>query len=533
MLATINSLLIKPGRILTLLVVCLFSFSMIGQTFEWLKTQSIDYDYNPSMVLYTTASDSEENAYFIGVGEFDGTQPVGYGSLFLKKYNSEGSLLYDKMIYGKASILGAVCDDENNILFYGNHQSTLNLWDEDEINYDGSSDDLFLVKLDDTGTILWTRNLNQLFPSINLLSEVIVHGQGDIWFGIGNWGDSHVIKIDGNGNVVDSIAQIDVNHISGIDIDEDGNVYVTGSCSGETSLFGGVNFPSPFTYSMYLTKYNPVGEPEWVTFTEDITCLFPSVKTGENGNIYWSGQLAIKTLFGDIQAEGPEWVYDFFLAKADSDGEFEWLREVPQVTTGDATIGQLDFIDIQQNGNIVLGGKTRGLIEWEEGLLTDVTDNYYEIIVWEFNPGGGLNWVKTAGGEAYDQVHGVSCTPTGNVYVAGSIGGNAVFDTIANNSEDFVYPFLAKLNTQELVSVITPVSKTSLKVYPNPAHDKLCFDNSNIKSITIYTASGKPVAIDAIVKSSEIKIQNLKSGFYLLKAEDYDGKIMNSRFVKR
>jgi len=357
-------------QVLVVFFTLLTPIAALSQTFEWLKTQSIDYDYNPSMVLYTTASDAEENAYFIGVGEFDGSQPVGFGDLFLKKYNADGNLIYEKTISGKASILGALCDNGDNIFFYGQQRTVLSLWGEAEIGYDGSSENYFLVKLNPDGVILWSKNLNYFFPNHDLYGDIKTNEQGEVLFSLGNWGDSYVIKMDEDGNLLDTITQTNVRNISSIDSDSNGNLYVTGSCSDQTSEFGGVHFPTSFSYSMYLVKYNSDGQPEWVNFVEDITCPFPKIAIDGNDNIYWSGELYFETLFGDIQAEGAAWVFDFFLVKANTDGVFEWLREVPQITTGDATIGQLDFIDIQESGNIVLGGKTRGFVEWEEGVFT-------------------------------------------------------------------------------------------------------------------------------------------------------------------
>lgn len=72
----------------------------------------------------------------------------------------------------------------------------------------------------------------------------------------------------------------------------------------------------------------------------------------------------------------------------------------------------------------------------------------------------------------------------------------------------------------------------NLKVYPNPAYDKIYVESPDIKRITIFNLFGvqmdsKEVNDDSIV----ISTSNFSQGTYILKVEDNEGRIGYSRFV--
>ncbi|MBB6324468.1 hypothetical protein FHS59_000083 [Algoriphagus iocasae] len=75
-------------------------------------------------------------------------------------------------------------------------------------------------------------------------------------------------------------------------------------------------------------------------------------------------------------------------------------------------------------------------------------------------------------------------------------------------------------------------SKPSLKIYPNPATDKLTIELSgdiNIHQIDIYNISGQKVQSSAQI--GELNISELKQGIYLINLKTSEGN-MTSKFVK-
>jgi hypothetical protein len=139
-------------------------------------------------------------------------------------------------------------------------------------------------------------------------------------------------------------------------------------------------------------------------------------------------------------------------------------------------------------------------------------------MIWNVNPLGEINWIKTAASEGYDDSHSISCDPQGNVYLAGIAGGTAVFDTIIYETDDFVYPFLAKLNSQAMTAVAENDGKDEMDVFPNPANDRIFVHSDEPGEISIYNLQGnKMMELKAESDRQTVGIDDLPDGSYLLR----------------
>lgn len=503
-----------------------------SQTFEWLRIHSIDYEWNPDMLLTCTTTDTDGNIYFFGMDEFSlNYGGTALGSLFLKKYDTDGNLLDEHTISGEAAVTGLFSDHSGNIYLFGQYYSNIDFWGELTLLKTDVSINHFYVKIDQSGAVFWGKNMNEFHEFFSNFMDAIADDGGNTYVGFDSWSDSFVVKMNENGEVLSTILQEDVSNISGLALDQNGNLIVAGSCAGWESVFNGTSMPAPFSYTNYLAKYNTESELLWVKFVEDVTCTFTKVVVDENSNIYWSGPLFIATNFDDLQSEGSAWVYDFFIVKLNPAGQYQWLREVPEVTTGDASTGNLNFLDILPNGKIVLTGFTRGSVEWEENLVSNGHDLNLDAIVWQIDEDGEFNWVKTAGGDWRDAAQSVSCDEDGNLYIAGVAGHSVSYDTISLETDEFAYPFLAKLNTEILTNTAENFGGDNLQIYPNPATDFILLKGGVFKWVKIYTLSGRLVKQKNRV-GQKIEIGELDSGIYFLKAELRDGEVLSRSFVK-
>lgn len=498
-----------------------------AQTFQWLATEEIDYTYNPEMIHYATATDELENSYLYGIKEHVDFYNKSYGIVLLNKYDAEGQLLWSKEIDGLSSACGIETNTSGDVYIIGSYRADLNFWDEGSLEYSGTDEKGFLAKIQSDGSFSWALGLFDLYTASTIPTDIVVNGDGNVFVGHTGWPESFISEFNEDGDLVTDITQTSAGLISGIDVDSEGNIYSAGSCSGIESLFGGVNFSSSLSYSLYIAKYDDSGTPLWVEFIEDVTCVRPAVRVSNDGGIYLSGPLASATMFGDYPAEGPSWVYDFFLTRLSPEGEFEWVWEVPQEALGDAGPGPLNHIDVTSEGNVVFTGVTRGSVDWGSGLESEA-NLYYDIFLTEINSEGEMLWVKTAGGVFYDIVHSVSVSSMGNIFLAGTAGDTTTFDTIVNQSELYTHPFLAKVN-MGITTGIEKLEKTNLElmVFPNPATSgqvSLSFQNiisAREFELQCFNTTGRQVyqqQIPTHTAKPNININDWLPGIYLLVA---------------
>jgi hypothetical protein len=503
------------------------------QTFEWLKTAEINYEFNPGMIQYTTCTDSEGNIYFFGLKEFLITYNQAMGHQFLNKYNPEGELIWEKTITGEALASGIYSDNAGGVYLYGQMLNDISFGEELTLYHEGIGTNSFLIKMNYDGEIDWGINLEDLPVESGTIADITTDNEEMLFVAYFTWINSHIFKINSDGDYLGAIIQENVSLVSGVDVDADGNIYAAGGCAGMNSTFGGVSHPAPFSYSTYIVKYNSIGEPEWVKFIEDVTCTYIKVQCDNSGGIYAAGQLFAESALDTIVVHGAEWVYDFFLTRLNADGEFQWALECPQVLTGDATVGQLQFLSSDADGNALLAGFTRGMIDWGNGIITNIGDFYYNVMIWNVNPYGMINWVKTAGGEGYDDSHSICTGPDGDIYLAGITGGTTVFDTITHVSDDFVYPFLAKLDMPSITNINYPEVRPSTILYPNPASEKIYIMADGADTYYIFNNLGAKMKEGRFTDPlQQVDVDDLDSGIYfILLKEDLTSTTRTSKFM--
>ena len=106
------------------------------------------------------------------------------------------------------------------------------------------------------------------------------------------------------------------------------------------------------------------------------------------------------------------------------------------------------------------------------------------------------------------------------------IGGNTTssFSSFLNSIQ------FSNINTSSL-SINDPIITNNLLLYPNPVDDKLFIQGLQKETkVSIYNILGKLVL--SKTTSSEIDVNNLKTGIYFIKVTDIEGQLVR-RFMKK
>ncbi len=510
--------------IYTFLLVFAFANQVSSQSFEWIQGRDINYEMNPDMLNYSVAASVDGTIWHGGMKNFVEFYNDAMGDLFLAQFDSDGNLLHDYQITGSAKLKNMVTDSQGNLYVTGQTLTALDFWDGSHLSINGDFIEGFLIKVSPSGTVEWTINLSDLFT--NAVPEDLFISNGSIFLAHSEWPESNITEFDGGGNALRTINQHNVSLVSGVVLDAESNIYATGSCPNLQSAFGGVIFESPFPYSLYLVKYSPLGVPEWVKFTEDITCIKPKIAIDGAGRIIWAGPLNTETYFDTIAMMGPAWIYDLFVTAFNSEGHSLWGVEVPQVLTGDATTAKSKPMVILSDNSVTVAGFTRGTIDWGNGVVSGSTGTAYRSLVLNISSTGVANWVKTAGGVGYNQVFAMDKDTDDNLYLTGSARETVQFDTCSYTGDSYYYPFLTKLNTGVTTGISKPDSRLNFTVYPNPTGDYLVVGTSAKDHFTLILSNidGQEILKQTTVSpSTKIDVSKLPSGVYLLKLVNPQG----------
>lgn len=261
-----------------------------------------------------------------------------------------------------------------------------------------SGDDIATVKYDDDGDTRWVKRYNGEGNGDDQANTVAVDRYGNVYVtgwstGSGTGTDYITIKYDddgdtkwikrfnGPGNGTDEAAAIA--------IDDDGNVYVTGSSTGKGTGFD------------YTTiKYDKNGNTKWrqrYNGPGNSADRAVALAVDDRGNVYVTGE-----------SGGIGTGFDYATIKYDNKGQLKWVKRY------NGPLNDLDkakALAVDKQGNVYVTGFVSTL-DSEEG-------NFSDIVTIKYNTSGVQQWATVSDAKARDEAKALVLDAAGNVYITG------------------------------------------------------------------------------------------------------------------
>ncbi len=188
-------------------------------------------------------------------------------------------------------------------------------------------------------------------------------------------------------------------------VDAGGNVYLVGSSAG--SLDGAT---SAGMFDAVLVKYDRFGSKLWSRqFGSRADDLALAVVVDSSGNVYVCG-----TTDGRIDGAPPSAVSGAFVAKYDSAGARQWVRQIQS--------GQTDMVRslaVDAAGDVVAAGYTTG------SLFAQYAGGGSDAFLMKIDSAGDLKWGRQFGTAHTDNAGGVAVDAQRNVFLVGYTYGGS------------------------------------------------------------------------------------------------------------
>lgn len=311
-----------------------------------------------------------------------------------------------------------------------------------------SSNTMFLVKYDNAGNLLWSRNAtggttDSKFTSIRTnasgTSYVAGYYNGGGTLTLGSTTLSPglnpaavVVKYDANGNVIWARCPGKVTGAAPItlftaDFDAAGNVYVAGSFFDGTAVM----------------KYDSSGNIVWQKMATGAILKSPTICTAANGDCFLTGHFGGASIKLDtttvMNSSGSG--NSILVAKLNSSGTVVWAKS-------EGTFPSLynPKISTDGNGNCFVTGSYLGAYAKFGSITLTNPSTTYKMFLVKFDPTGNVIWAKQST-TTYDEGRGICTDAAGNCYVAGVFNGTGTYGTVNLTSNGFTDAFVAKYDS--------------------------------------------------------------------------------------
>ncbi|MEZ4743424.1 MAG: SBBP repeat-containing protein [Bdellovibrionota bacterium] len=254
--------------------------------------------------------------------------------------------------------------------------------------------DAFIAKFDKNGIHQWTQQLgntsigaaasgNDLVAgiSINSSGNLFITGTTDGNLGEANGGgnDAYIAKFDANGThiwtsqlggITVGAAAAGNDLANAIAITNTGEVIIAGSTNGD---LGETNSGLS---DIYVSKFSTTGTHLWTQQlgTSSIAAAavgddqVSAISLDSNGNIFVTGRTS-----GSL-GEAVGGSYDSYIAKFNSNGAYQWVRQLGNITIGSGAsmTDSGNAIALDSSGHIIIAGNTLGALSQLNGGSSDI-----------------------------------------------------------------------------------------------------------------------------------------------------------------
>ncbi|MBK7966766.1 MAG: T9SS type A sorting domain-containing protein [Bacteroidetes bacterium] len=246
--------------------------------------------------------------------------------------------------------------------------------------------------------------------------------------------DAFIAKYTSSGALtwVISMGSTGADRVYAIDVDANGNVYVTGNFSLTVDFDPGpglLNFTSIGGLDIFMAKYNSNGNLVWANSIGNTnTEISESIALDASGNFYVGGEFSSPNLDLDAGANtltvnngNTTVTYDPFLVKYDTAGNFVWGFNLQGLSSD-----YIKSVCVDANDNVLVGGYFNSTMNVDPIGGTSLTSlGSADCFIARYSSIGNYDWSTKFGGTLLDNIFSIT-TANNNIYATGTY--NSVVD---------------------------------------------------------------------------------------------------------
>ncbi|MCB9335257.1 MAG: T9SS type A sorting domain-containing protein [Flavobacteriales bacterium] len=465
---------------------------------------------------------------------------------YIAKYDSTGNPIWFHEMYNAFYSPRLAIDVNDNIYVTGIYSDTLKVGTFTLAPDTAFTENIFLMKLDSSGSVIWGKKITENAP----IKDMLIDNNGNlvlagftrgissftsdtiVSYGGGAKPDILLCKFDTLGNFIWATHAGNSGFYSdiaeNIAVDNNDNIFVVGEIRGTAYFDSIVVEPYPVlptaTFTGFVAKYNSNGNAIWAKPTCR-NCESNAVASDDMGNCYIGGQ-GVQDLDSDT-AQQTNISNEMYIAKLDGNGIHQWTKPNEQVTSAILYPSQVYDIVIDNNKVYATGyfSDTLLLSPNINLLSSSCSQGTKNIFLISLDLDGNSIWGN--GTESCSVISYGNSLDLNNCVFA--IGGYTIENTSESTywendsiygmqSRDGLFITVKNLDCDNVTNINNPEVQ-SFNAFPNPIYDKLYIDTKEFLSGTIIISDylGRSIINQKITSSkSVINLNHLKSGIYFV-----------------
>lgn len=428
--------------------------------------------------VYTTGYFSSSTLVF-GGNTLNNTNATNSYDMFVVKHDSSGNVIWARSYGGTANdfALGITVDKFGDVIITGYYESDSIMFGTTKLMHNGGAQSPGALGNGQTGTGRSAIFIVKISPSGNVIWAKKAGGN----YASGNY---------------DSVPN---DRGYGITTDAAGNVFITGYFWSDTAYFDNVILRRPgSSWHSFVAKYNAAGNALWAKAVQSPAHgRAYSVATDLEGSVFFTGYLSGWTRFGSDSIGDWPGGYWIILGKYDANGNEMWAR-VAGTNADDYGYG----VATDACGNAYLTGMIQ-LQTARFDTITSVGTYTWDAFIAKYNgTNGRALWVRRAQGLSTEEAYSIATDPDGTSYISGLFRTPVTFDTVTLTSAGNTDIFIAKYDadgkmlaaqsaggaSDESGVGIASAGKGTVYVTGRLASNPAAFGCYNVTSSGVYTA---------------------------------------------
>lgn len=363
-----------------------------------------------------------------------------------------------------------------------------------------------------------------------------------------------VVKLDPSGNLLWAKAMggnQGSNMAFGIAVDGSGNVVTTGYYSGLMDFDPGPGVVVLNTQNSgqgcYVSKLDAAGNYVWAKSFDGIGGdVGQSVALDGSGNVYVTGDYQMNVDFdpgpGVMNLTSFGGTQDIFIVKLNSSGDLVWAKSIGNISA-DVGFG----ITVDSSEDVYTTGEFGATVDFDPGPDEfNLTGNSFaDVFVLKLDASGNFVWAQGMGGSQNDWGIGIVADNAGNVATTGVFEGTVDFDPGPGVTDLTSAGGLDIFLTVPYAGAILPVRLVDFRVANGPWGNELHWEiapAANAKEFAVERSNDNRSFVQvgnvAAASQASLKYQYLDkaslhgTAYYRLKTVDLEGNFAYSRVLK-